>query len=171
MTGLLTSYLIVFKYTVTKKPIDWISFIFKRYFRVMLPFIFAAYVQYVIIDLLQYPTLLDNKYKLVGGTNDLNLNYLLLYFLVYPNFYFKRSQPDVPIRIIGMWYICEDFKFCLITPFVIMLYLKSPKAFYIGALLTLATYQAYAFITRYSEPLTVISSKKFEIRKCRVQNF
>lgn len=150
----------------------------KRYFRMIIPFVIVSYLANTIVDYLSYPTLLIYDYKSNGGSSELFLNTLFLEFL--PNYFFAFNVFGTTIqsmkgmafqRFIGSWYIREDFLFCLLTPFVLMVYLKSAKVFYISVVLSLLAYQVYAVFYTCSFPNFNIPSNLIKMSSAHVQNF
>lgn len=167
LSGLLISYLLVSKHYLTKKTIDWTGFILKRYFRILIPFVIASYFQSTIIDFLKYPTLLDNSYKLKGGSNDLQLTNIFLLFL---QKYFYRFTKVESNTLQGFWFIQNEIFFSLLIPLVIMVYLRSPKAFYFCTIVGYIAYQIYAFTAKFTFP-NYDPYDSFVTKRVHTQNF
>lgn len=108
----------------------------------MVPFLIACYLKCVLYDYITSPTLLVKGDKLKGGNSDLLYKMMLLNFV--PK-YFLGDKDYAKSDMIGFWYIWEDMWFWLLTPLIIMVYLKSSKAFYILAAWTLIVNQVYTF--------------------------
>lgn len=173
LTGLLTSYLCVSKHYITQKPIDWIGIIGKRYFRILIPLVLVSYLECTFYDYFISPGLLTKQIMYIhnGGSTYLGIDILGLLFIPTMLFDYTFFLDSQICKVLGGWYIKEDFLFCLLTPFILMVYLKSSKVFFSAVILSLVAYQVYAVYRTFLWRNFDCPNSMVKAVNCHVQNF